>query len=156
LIIAVLADTHGKTEPVIEALKLRKPDAILFAGDFYHDGFRIARALESKYYGVKGNCDAGSTAAGEQVLELMGKKIFLVHGHEYGVKQSLNRLYYRARELEADAVIYGHTHIPHIEKTDGLWMINPGSPTRPRLNTAGTYVLLEINPGTFEPRLISF
>lgn len=155
MIIAVLADTHGKIEPVIQVLKPLKADAIIFAGDFYHDGFHIARALKTKFYGVKGNCDAGSTAAGEQVLEFMGRKIFLVHGHQYGVKQSLNRLYYRARELEVDAVIYGHTHIPHLEKTDGLWMINPGSPTRPRLNTPGTYVLLEMNPDTFEPRLIN-
>lgn len=156
MIIGALADTHGKTEPVVKQLIQRKLDALLFAGDFYHDGLRIARALKTKYYGVKGNCDSPSSpVANEEVVEIMDKKIFLVHGHQYGVKQSINRLYYRAQELGVDAVVYGHTHIPHLENTGDLWLINPGSASRPRLNTNGSYVLIEIDTGIFEPRLIN-
>lgn len=154
--IAVLADTHGKTESVCRQLRQHKLDAILFAGDFYHDGYKISRALKTKFYGVKGNCDSSSSpVASEEIVTMMGKMFYLVHGHQYGVKQSINRLYYRAQELGVDAVIYGHTHIPHVENTGDLWMINPGSPTRPRLNTPGTYVLIEMNAGLFEPCLIN-
>ena len=27
----------------------------------------------------------------------------------------------------AQALLYGHTHIPHIDYHDGLWLVNPGS-----------------------------
>ena len=156
MIIGVIADTHGKTESICRQLKQWKIDCLLFAGDFYNDGQKIARTLKTKYYGVKGNCDSPTgPGANEEIVEIMDKKIYLVHGQQFGVKQSINRLYYRAKELGVDAVIYGHTHTPHLEYTGDLWMINPGSPTRPRLNSKGSYVLIEMDTGIFEPRLIS-
>lgn len=31
------------------------------------------------------------------------------------------------------AIVYGHTHVPQIERVGGVWILNPGSPTaRPR------------------------
>lgn len=156
MIIGVLADTHGKTESICRQLKQWKMEYLFFAGDFYNDGQKIARALRTKYYGVKGNCDSpAGLGANEEIVEIMDKKFYLVHGQQLGVKQSLNRLYYRAQELGADVVIYGHTHIPHLEYTGDLWMINPGSPTRPRLNSKGSYALIEMDMGIFEPRLMS-
>ncbi len=157
MIIGVLADTHGSTEAVCRQLKKWKIDCLIFAGDFYTDGQKIARTLKTKFYGVNGNCDSSSSIGkNEQVIELFDKKIFLTHGHQFGVKQSTNRLYYQACELGVDAVVYGHTHTPHLEHCGELWMINPGSPTRPRLNSRGTYALIEMDIGVFEPRLISF
>ena len=32
-----------------------------------------------------------------------------------------------ARERGAQALLYGHTHIPHIDYHDGQWLVNPGS-----------------------------
>lgn len=51
----------------------------------------------------------------------------LCHGHTLGVKSSLLRASYEARERGAQALLYGHTHIPHIDYHDGLWLVNPGS-----------------------------
>ena len=156
MIIGVLADTHGKTESICRHLKQWKLDYLLFAGDYYNDGQKIARALKIKCLAVKGNCDSPTgTGTSEEIVEILDKKIYLVHGHQFGVKQSINRLYYRAQEMGADVVIYGHTHTPHLEYTGELWMINPGSPSRPRLNSKGSYVLIEMDTGIFEPRLIS-
>jgi uncharacterized protein len=56
--------------------------------------------------------------------------------------------------MQVDAVIYGHTHCPHLEQIDKLWMINPGSPSRPRTNSQGSYGLIEIEQDKFKPRLI--
>ena len=57
----------------------------------------------------------------------MGKKIFMCHGHRYGVKYSYNSIYYRGKEVGADIVLFGHSHLPIIEECDGLTLMNPGS-----------------------------
>ena len=54
-------------------------------------------------------------------------RVLLCHGHTLGVKSSLLRASYEARERGAQALLYGHTHIPHIDYHDGLWLVNPGS-----------------------------
>lgn len=155
MLIAVLADTHGDISSVCKHLKQWKLDGLLFAGDYYRDGEKIAQTLRINYYGVRGNCDRyESQARDEEIIELMSKRIYLLHGQQYGVKQSISRLYYRALELEVDTVVYGHTHFPHMEKIDKIWMINPGSPSRNRIDSRGSYGLIEIEPDIFKPRLI--
>lgn len=156
MIIGVLADTHGNTEEICRQLKQQRIDCLLFAGDFYPDGQKIARSLKVRFYGVMGNCDSSSRGAkSEDLIEILDKKIYLTHGHQWGVKQSTSRLYYRACELGADVVVYGHTHTPHLERQGDIWIINPGSPTRPRLSHRGTYALIEMSRGIFEPRLLN-
>lgn len=157
MIVGVLADTHGNTEAILRQLRQQKIDCLLFAGDFYHDGQKIARSLKIKYHGVLGNCDRSLKGVeAEELIEILGHKIYLTHGHQWGVKQGINRLYYRALELGADAVVYGHTHVPHLKREGDIWMINPGSPTRPRLGSPGTYALIEMGQAVFEPRIIEF
>ena len=60
------------------------------------------------------------------------KGFFITHGHKYGVKMGLNNIFYKGKEVEVDAVLFGHTHIKIISKEDGLWIINPGSPSLPK------------------------
>ncbi len=82
------------------------------------------------------------------------KRFYMVHGHQYGVKMSLQSLYYRAKEKEADIVLFGHTHVPCCEQEDGIWLINPGSPSRPRLAGKGSYALIDIKENELVPRLM--
>ncbi len=131
-----------------------RPDYLLFAGDLYADGKIIASRLNIPFNAVAGNCDGAGGNPWEETVEIMDKKFYLLHGHQYGVKNGMNRLYYRAQEIKADVVIYGHTHQPHLQCVDDIWFINPGSPTRPRMGTRGTYAVIELNPGIFVPRLI--
>ena len=37
-----------------------------------------------------------------------------------------------ARFPGCDAVVYGHTHVPQVERFGGVWILNPGSPTERR------------------------
>lgn len=145
MIIAAVADTHGSTDLIINRLAKLKPDHILFAGDYYKDGKVISRELKVPAHIVAGNCDVTHRVKQEEVITFMNQDIWLVHGHQYGVKRDLNRLYYRAREMDVDAVVFGHTHCPYCEKADGLWMINPGSPVRPRFQGYGSFALIEID-----------
>ena len=56
----------------------------------------------------------------EKIIEVCGKKIFITHGHFYGVKEGMQRLLYRGLELKVDIALYGHTHISNILFEEGM------------------------------------
>ena len=51
----------------------------------------------------------------------------LTHGHDYGVKRGLLDLYYKACEVGAKVVFYGHTHQSNVTTEGNVTMINPGA-----------------------------
>jgi len=155
LIIAVVADTHGRTGQITERLRRLRPDHILFAGDFYKDGQSISRCLNIPADIVAGNCDLSHRSKMEAVVSLGEYKILLVHGHQYGVKKDLNRLYYRGRELEVDAIVFGHTHSPWCEQIGEMWLINPGSPVMPRSAGPGSFAIITIDAYGLQARIMS-
>jgi hypothetical protein len=53
-----------------------------------------------------------------------------------------------------DAVLYGHTHLPQVDRHDGVWILNPGSPTERRRGPFRSMLLLEIDAGAISPRLV--
>lgn len=141
--IAVIGDTHGRIEKICRELKSLKADQIFFTGDFINDAKRISYHLGGVIlHAVAGNCDIFESGPAERIVDLAGKRFYLVHGHQYGVKSGVNSLYYRGLELGADVILFGHTHIPFCERIEGIWMVNPGSPSRPRLDKKGSYALL--------------
>jgi len=50
----------------------------------------------------------------------------------------------RARFCDADAVVYGHSHIPLLERDDGFQLFNPGSPTDRRRQPRHTMGLARV------------
>ena len=52
-------------------------------------------------------------------MQVGKNKLFVTHGHAYGVKSGLGRLAERAKTLGADVVLYGHTHIPEQREIEG-------------------------------------
>ena len=62
-------------------------------------------------------------------LDLDGATLAVIH--DAGpAKGRLERL--RARFPDADAVVFGHSHMPLHEERDGFQIFNPGSPTERR------------------------
>ena len=142
--ILVFSDSHGRADKINEALsrQISKPQAIVFLGD----GLRDLDATDPDgvpIYSVCGNCDGRfatmlSDAADERIIFIGGKRIFITHGHNYHVKSVLSPLLLRARELNADIVLFGHTHQGFemvlgcdneygIELEKPLYVMNPGS-----------------------------
>jgi phosphoesterase, MJ0936 family len=154
--IAVAADTHGRIEALKKQLIKDKPEHLFFAGDFLNDSRRLAHHLGIKSDAVLGNCDGRTAGDGEKVIELAGKRFYIVHGHQFGVKGSLNPLFYRGQELGVDAVIFGHTHVACCEQVAGMWMLNPGSASRPRRGKMASYIMLHIEGPDMEPSLQYF
>ena len=146
--VGVLSDSHGDIGRVEQAVKaMGKVDMVIHAGDFYQDALYLASRAGVEVHGVVGNCDRSVPGPYEEVLELCGHRIYLTHGHLYGVKQGLMRLTYRVREVEAEMVIFGHTHIPQNEEVDGIHYLNPGSVAWPRIPGQYLYALMRLEPG---------
>ena len=132
--IYVVSDTHGKTDEFIDKVReIGKPDMIFFLGDYAEDGEKIKRELGLPLIGVRGNNDVFNPIyEKEELVEINNFKFFLTHGHEYNVNFTLNNLYLRGKELAVDCVLFGHTHQVLLEYEDGIYLLNPGSPSLPR------------------------
>lgn len=94
-----------------------------------------------------------STLPKELVVEAEGLRIGMVHipGPLAGREERLC-----ARFPGCDAVVYGHTHVPQVEERDGVWILNPGSPTDRRKEPAHSMLELEIAGGKLAPELVRF
>ena len=53
------------------------------------------------------------------------------------------------------AVVYGHTHVPQVERFQHLWVLNPGSPTERRSAPAHTMLVLSVKSGRITPELVT-
>lgn len=144
--IGVMSDTHGELELAREAIRqMGKVDVILHAGDTYEDLENLSKDIDIEMIGVRGNIGSPDKGPGELVLELGNYRIFLVHGHHYDVKHSLMRLYYRAKELDVDVVIYGHTHVALSAIENNVVFFNPGSIGFPRGKYKNSYGILDLS-----------
>ena len=123
----ILSDSHGRAGGVGRVKHLfGENDYIIHLGDGSSDMRPIVTMYPEKTYVMKGNCDF-SYGLDEDVIEAEGVKILCCHGHRYGVKHGLDRLVVRAKELDCDIALYGHTHIANIETVDGVLCVNPGA-----------------------------
>ncbi len=139
--ILVISDTHGRIDAAKELIDKINPDFTFHLGDMADDCKRLEERFMHKVIAcVKGNNDYfDKTYPLERIAKIGGKTFFACHGHKYNVKTSLNALRYRAQELGADIVLFGHTHIPFVDSAEDMIMLNPG--------TTGTYGIIEINEG---------
>ena len=145
MLIAVVSDTHRANKYIKLAKELIKDaDVLIHLGDNVEDVEELERGFKGKVYAVAGNCDYSTKYPKENIIEINGRKIFFTHGDLYGVKRSINNIYYRGKELEAHIVLFGHTHEEIIEEENGMILMNPGSIALPRLK--GRYVgFIDIN-----------
>lgn len=113
--IVVVSDTHGRHDRLAELARRTKCSVLLFLGD----GLRDLNVLRDDITvrAVRGNCDFFGADIPDTRLEIFGTyRVFMTHGHRYGVKHGLDTLIVSAANMEADVLLYGHTHIP-FEKT---------------------------------------
>ncbi|MEA5060330.1 MAG: metallophosphoesterase [Clostridia bacterium] len=152
--IAVVSDTHGDAWAIAACIRAAGAvDAWIHLGDYYMDAKSFATGGKP-VVAVCGNMDALSAGPRERVVELGGKRIFLCHGHSYGVKLNLQRINLRARELECEAALFGHTHVPFLDEEGDILLLNPGSPSQPRGGSRRSMGLLTIQGNALEGELL--
>jgi uncharacterized protein len=157
--IAVIGDTHlprgSRSLPEDCVRRLRDAELILHTGDHSSvESFEALRALGPPVQAVHGNADEPDLRdllPAELIVELSGARIGMTHvpGPREGREARL-----RARFPGCDAVFYGHTHVPQVERVAGVWILNPGSPTERRSSPTWTMLELRITGGEIEPALI--
>lgn len=112
----IFSDSHGNRRGIEEAIARQPspPDGILFLGDGVTDLARAALPDGLSVYAVRGNCDypAEDAPPVECLTALAGHTLFLTHGHLYGVKGGIGRLFTAGIERGADLILFGHTHRP--------------------------------------------
>lgn len=145
----VLSDTHGLVQPAIEVYKRTLQegavDRIIHLGDLISDARALQVRLGVEVSAVKGNMDGSYSAEDCSVLETEYGRILLTHGHMENVKFGLTNLIYRAEELGCRAALFGHTHAPCFQYVGGIYLLNPGSLTRPRGGGDGSYAVLTLS-----------
>jgi uncharacterized protein len=150
--IAVVSDTHmpkGKRRLPDKCVELiGAAEAVIHAGDFSQVSVLSAlAALCPVVFGVYGNVDEPALwrlLPETRTVEVGGRTVAVVH--DAGPKGGrLNRL--RARFPEAEAVVFGHSHLPLHEAGGGFQIFNPGSPTERRRAPRPSMGLLHTEPG---------
>jgi hypothetical protein len=155
--IAVISDTHlprgSRRLPDDCVARLKTADLIVHAGDLM--ALSVLRELQcwAPVAAVHGNVDDAELRAAlpaVATLEVDGARIAVIH--DAGpAKGRLERL--RRRFPEADAAIFGHSHLPlHERAEDGFQIFNPGSPTERRRAPRHTMGMATVEAGrvTFE------
>ena len=127
--ILVVSDSHGKTDYIKKQIQnIEKFDLIIHLGDCIRDGLLLEKGFSQYNFElIRGNCDACTYGETEKVLDVCEKRIFITHGDKYGVKTGYDRIIYRGCELEADCVLFGHTHKAVCFKESGILILNPGA-----------------------------
>ena len=156
MLIGVISDTHipvrSKKIPdkVFEVFK--DVDLILHAGDIETPD--VLESLESiaPVVAVHGNCDPYLGLNDHEVITAEDVRIGLAHGVVYP-KGDTQQLYYLAKELEVDVMITGHTHQALIKQEKDVLLLNPGSPTQPRM-TEPSVMLLEVNGSQVKAEIV--
>lgn len=130
--ILVLSDSHSSMFFMRSCVDTIKPDAIVHLGDHYDDG----ETIKSLYphidlHQVPGNCDryrCPPWVHSRLCYDVCGVRLFMTHGHKYGVKTSTAMMLAEARAMHAKAALYGHTHVAEVYREEtGMWIMNPGS-----------------------------
>jgi putative phosphoesterase len=142
--LAIIGDTHmprgTRALPAACVERLRAADLILHTGDLVTlEVLALLESLGPPVHAGHGNVDDVEVAMrlpAVRVVEADGARIVMTHDGGPAARR-LARL--RARFPDADAVVFGHSHIPlHETAADGFQIFNPGSPTERRRAPAHT------------------
>jgi uncharacterized protein len=159
MVMAVISDTHlpkgSRRLPDACVERIREADLLLHGGDV----MTAAAYLELEAIGppvaaVHGNVDDAELRRAlpeRRIVEAGGARIAMVH--DAGPRRRrLERM--RAAFPDADAVVFGHSHMPLHEHAEGFQIFNPGSPTERRRSPERTMGIARVERGRVEFELV--
>jgi putative phosphoesterase len=129
---------------------------VLHAGDFVSLQFHEELAkLGPPLEGVAGNMDEPAlkqALPSQHVVEVAGLRIGMLHDAGPRLRREARLA---ARFEDCAAVVYGHTHVPQIERFQHLWVLNPGSPTERRSAPTHSMIVLTVQGSRITPELLT-
>ena len=161
MLIAVVSDTHmprgARRLPDACVERIAAADMLLHAGDFMTAAvLRELEAIGPPLAAVHGNVDDAEVRMllpQERVVEAAGARIALLHDAGPAAGR-LGRMRRRFGD-RADALVFGHSHLPLHEGGHGFQIFNPGSPTERRRAAAHTMGLARVQEGRISFELVT-
>ena len=162
MLIAVISDTHMPRGPrrIPDACveHMRAADLILHGGDIAtEEVLADIEAIGPPVHAVHGNVDsAGLRERLPEALTVEAAGVQIAMVHDAGpAPRRIERM--RKRFPEADALVFGHSHIPlHETASDGFQIFNPGSPTERRRQPRHTMGLARAENGAVSFEHVTF
>lgn len=139
--IVVASDNHGNIS-ALRKIVFKHPNADYYwhLGDSCVEDVSILKPFVS----IRGNNDYDPSLPNQRIIELLGHRFLLVHGHRH-LTFDYKFLKDYAKENKCDIVLYGHTHIFDVRQIDDIKLINPGSCSHNRDGEEPTYCVIELN-----------
>ena len=163
--VILIGDTHlprfGRALPPPLEAALRDADRILHAGDltapFVLDLLEAFAPTEA----IAGNNDPPELHDRldlARVVRIEGVRIGLTHGHAGPGRTTPERAWRAFADADpaVDAIAFGHSHQPMIDRRDGIWLLNPGSPTDRRRQPTFSFLRLLVDGTTLRPELVRY
>ena len=153
MLVGIISDTHGLLRPQVFTA-FEGVDHILHAGDVGDPNILIALEAVAPVTAVWGNTDEWEIR--ERVpevarLSLAGIAAVVVHGQQFGTPTPKR---VAAAHQDAGLIVFGHSHVPLIERVGETLAVNPGSAGPKRFNLPTTVALATIEGGKVEARLV--
>jgi hypothetical protein len=151
--VGLISDTHGRLRPEVFG-HFAGVEHIVHAGDIGDLGVLADLEAIAPVTAVWGNTDdfAIRRAVPESAtLEAGGRTLRVVHGHQVGspTPAALAEAF-----MDAEIVVFGHTHRPLVERLKGRLYVNPGGAGAPRFGLRPSIMLLELRAADEDIRLI--
>ena len=137
----VVSDIHGDkagVELIKNAMRKYSPDGVISAGDQCP---YLGEPIFEQLISVRGNCDRfyeyGKIPFPPLIktISLFSRDVCITHG---------DSIWYDDLDLKDGSVfISGHTHVPLLKKENGIYILNPGSASRPRSASGPTAALFD-------------
>jgi uncharacterized protein len=157
--VAVISDTHlprgtrRLPEECVE--RLGAAALILHAGHISSAAFLAElQLLGPPVKAVAGNVDEAALRESlppQLIVQVGRQRIALVHDPRVWAGREARLL---RRFPDCEAIVYGHTHLPQVERWQGVWILNPGSPTERRRAPSRSMLELSVKREGIVPRLI--
>ena len=96
---------------------------------------------------IRGNVDSAEWAreyADTELVRFAGKAIYILH--------DLKTLHMGDR-AGIDVIVSGHSHVPKIQRVDGILYLNPGSAGPRRFKLPITLATIEVTPDGLRPEI---
>lgn len=145
--VGLISDTHGKLRPEVFE-RFEGVQHILHAGDVGTPDVLIELEAIAPVTAVWGNTDGfdlRSRLPETAEVELQGRRILVVHGHQLGSPTAPALV---AAYPGFDIVVYGHTHRPRVEHVNGVLVVNPGAAGPLRFGLTPSVAVLTLSTST--------
>jgi predicted phosphodiesterase len=93
-----------------------------------------------------------------RTVEIEEIRIGMTHGHHGRGRTTPDRALgtFVGADPPVHAIAFGHSHQPMIERRDGIWLLNPGSPTDRRRQPTFSFLRVIVDGAELRPDLVTF